>query len=291
MRRPGREWTGRLAWAVLGLFMVPAGPGVALASPGADASAAYEHHDYTQARHIWLSMAQAGDADAAYRLGIMSDLGQGTTEDATEAYHWYRRAAETGYAPAEFNVAVMSDSDRGAPHNTALAAEWYARAATHGNHRAQYNLGLLYNTGDGVPRNRAVAAAWFHLAAIGGLPAAAEHVEALSAHPDTRGPQSTSLHPVHPVAPKAGATLTRNAVEIVWTAPSQTVPVRFFLQVVAHDGTDTRELYAAYTDATAALVRVAPGHRSYAWRVFTVSPSTADYSIGPWTSFMLHKRA
>ncbi|WP_428374492.1 tetratricopeptide repeat protein [Lichenicoccus sp.] len=287
---PGRTRVGRTAVAVLGLLAVQAGAGrAALASPRADAAHAYANGDYAQARGVWSSLAAAGDADAAYRLGLMSDLGQGTRENAADAFRWYRRAAEAGYAPAEFNVAVMSDSARGVPHNTALAAEWYARAATHGNHRAQYNLGLLYSTGDGVPRNKPVARAWFHLAAIGGLPAAADHVEALSSHPGTSGAPSASLRPVHPVAPRPGATLAPNAVEIVWTAPSQAVPVRFFLQVVARDGSKSREIYAAYTDATAALVHVAPGHRSYAWRVYTVSPTTADYSIGAWTAFTLRR--
>ncbi len=293
MTGTGRNWVRGAAIAAAGLLAVQVVPGLggaAIATPRGDAAAAYERGDYAQARRVWRPLAETGDADAAYRLGIMADLGQGTPEDATEAYRWYHRAAAAGYAPAEFNVAVMSDSGRGVPHDTALAAAWYARAATHGNHRAQYNLGLLYNTGEGVPRNPAAAQAWFHLAAIGGIPAATEHVEALSAHPDTSGHPSTSLRPVRPVAPGSGAALARGAVEFVWTAPPQAVPVRFFLQVVAHDGTDTSELYASYTNATAALVRVAAGHHSYAWRVYTVSPTTADYSIGPWTPFTLHAR-
>nr|WP_321986321.1 tetratricopeptide repeat protein [uncultured Lichenicoccus sp.] len=290
MSVPGRTCVGRVALAAAGLFAVQAGAisgRPAVASPLADAADAYAHGDYAQAREVWTPLANAGDADAAYRLGLMSDLGQGTPENATEAFRWYRRAAEAGLAEAEFNVAVMSDSGRGVPHNAAAAAEWYARAATHGNHRAQYNLGLLYNTGEGVPRNMEVARAWFHLAAIGGLPAAADHVEALASHPGTGGAPSGRLRPVHPLSPGASATLRGNAVEIVWTAPQQPVPVRFFLQVVARDGNRSREIYAAYTDATAALVHVAPGHRGYAWRVYTVSPTAADYSIGAWTAFTL----
>lgn len=274
-----------LAFALAGTGLV----GTAHASRRTDAIAAYDHGDYGSARTRFLSLARTGDADAAYRLGIMSDLGQGVPEDATEAFRWYRRAALTGYAPAEFNVAVMLDSHRGVPHDAAQAAEWYARAATHGNHRAQYNLGLLYSSGEGVPRNRPVAQAWFRLAESGGIPAAAEHIEAAGTRPETRGVASGRLHAVTPVAPKADTALSRREVEIVWTAPAQTVPVRFFLQV-AHGGRDHGEIYADYVDSTAALVRLPAGGGAYAWRVYTVSPTTADYSIGAWIPFTVRPR-
>ena len=274
--------------------MVPAGPGVAQASPGADASAAYEHHDYTQARHIWLSMAQAGDADAAYRLGIMSDLGQGTTEDATEAYHWYRRAAETGYAPAEFNVAVMSDSEpRRAARCRAGSRVVCARRDPRQPPRAVQSRPALQHRRGRAPQPTGGSGAGSTSRRVGGLPAAAEHIEALSTHPghhwSRRAPACARCIRWRP---RSGVALTRKRRRdrLDRAAAGGSGPL-----LPAGGGArrlrGARELYAAYTDATAALVRVAPGHRSYAWRVFTVSPSTADYSIGPWTSFMLHRRA
>jgi len=263
--------------------------GAAPAAPLASAAKAYASGDIGRARGLWLPLAQAGDPEAAFRLGLLADLGEGVPEDAAAAYRWFRRAAEAGYAAAEFNVAVMKDSGRGTPQDTAGAAEWYARAAARGNRRAQYNLALLYTDGDGVSRNPAVARAWFRLAAASGLPAAAEKLGALGADrlPSDRLKLSGTLHPVLPIAPRAGSVITSGGdafVEIVWSAPAEDLPVRYFLQVVTRDGIE-HEVHAKYLDVTSTLVRLDAGHHAYAWRVYTVSPRSASYTVSPWTSF------
>ena len=258
------------------------------AQPASDAKLAYGAGNYTRAHDLWLPLANAGDADAAFRLGLLADLGQGMPEDAETAYRWYRRAAEAGQAQAEFNVAVMQDSGRGTAHDVASAAAWYARAAARGNHRAQYNLGLLYNVGDGVPRNQAAARAWFHLAAAG-LPAAAEKLHAM-------GPDDVSAvngkgnmpNIAMPVVPQTGTPVASGddgTTEIVWSAPAEATPVRYFLQVVARDNGVPHEVFAAYLDVTAALVKLDRTQHAYAWRVFTVSASRASYATTPWIEF------
>ena len=264
--------------------------GAAPVTPLAAAAQAYTGGDVGRARALWLPLAGAGNAEAAFRLGLLADLGEGMPEDATKAYRWFRQAADAGHAAAEFNVAVMEDSGRGTSHDASGAAEWYARAAARGNRRAQYNLALLYTDGDGVPRNLMVARAWFRLAAAGGLPAAAEKLDALRPGrlPSDHLRPSATLHPVIPVAPRAGVAIASGddaVAEIVWSAPAEELPVRYFLQVVARDGGAEREIHAGYLDITAALVRLDAAHHSYAWRVYTVSPRSASYTVSPWTPF------
>ena len=182
----------------------------------------------------------------------------------------------------------MQDSGRGTAHDAAGAAAWYARAAARGSRRAQYNLALLYSGGEGVPRNPALAQAWFRLAARNGLPAAAQKLD----RPDDDAPtagrqQSDALRAASAVAPRDGVVVTPDSdghVEIVWTAASTKLPVRFFLQVAARDGASD-EVYAGYLDVSAALVRLDQAHRSYAWRVYTVCPRSATYAVGPWAAF------
>ena len=263
--------------------------GAAPTAPLASAARAYASGDIARARSLWLPLAQVGDPEAAFRLGLLADLGEGMPEDAAAGYRWFQRAAEAGHAAAEFNVAVMKDSGRGTPHDTAGAAEWYARAAARGNHRAQYNLALLYTDGEGVPRNPAVARAWFRLAAASGLPAAAEKLDLLGTGklPLDRLKLSGTLHPVLPVTPRAGSVIMSGGdafAEIVWSAPAEDLPVRYFLQVVARDGIE-HEVLASYLDVTSTLVRLDAGHHAYAWRVYTVSPRSASYTVSPWTSF------
>ena len=146
---------------------------VAAASPlradDRDARRAFDAGRFDEARHLWLPLAAAGDAEAALDLGLLYDLGRGVPQDSSMAYRWYRQAAEAGLAQAAFNVAVMLDSGAGVPRDGAEAALWYARAAAGGYHRAQYALAQLYAAGDGVPRNLATAEAWYRAAAAAAL--------------------------------------------------------------------------------------------------------------------------
>ncbi len=282
MMKPYRRLPGALA------LLVPL-TAAAPAPTETQALRAFERHDYARAHTIWLDLARHGDGQAAFRLGLLADVGEGGPEDAAAAYHWFQQAAQSGLAEAEFNVAVLKDSGRGTPHDASGAAEWYARAAAHGNRRAQYNLGLLYKAGDGVPRNQAAASAWFHEAATNGLPAAAAKLEAVDRTPsEARLDRSATLRPVIPVSPLAAATVPMDqegATVFVWTAPTQPAPTRFFLQVVTHEAGSQREIHAAYTDLTAALVHLGGDARTYSWRVFTVSPQSRSYVVTAWTQF------
>ena len=54
--------------------------------------------------------AEAGDADAQYRLGVMY-YGHGLVPlDATEAAKWYRKAAGQGHASAQYKLGLMYDN-------------------------------------------------------------------------------------------------------------------------------------------------------------------------------------
>ena len=48
--------------------------------------------------------AEAGDADAQYRLGVMYEFGLEVPQDEAEAVAWYRLAAEQGHATAQYDL-------------------------------------------------------------------------------------------------------------------------------------------------------------------------------------------
>ena len=79
--------------------------------------AAYNRGDYATAVEEWLPIAEQGNADAQYNLGIMYDNGYGVPQDYAEAVRWYRLAAEQGYAKAQFVLGVMYDNGRGVPQD------------------------------------------------------------------------------------------------------------------------------------------------------------------------------
>ena len=136
---------------------------------------AYGRGDYATALREWRPLAEAGDADAQYNLGVMYDNGQGVPQDYAEAVKWYRLAAAQGDADAQFNLGVMYDNGQGVPQDYAEAVKWYRLAAAQGDADAQANLGAMYFNGQGVPQDYAAAHMWSNLAAAQGNEMAAKN--------------------------------------------------------------------------------------------------------------------
>lgn len=137
----------------------------ALAESYQQGFSAYERGDYGQAYRIWLPLAQNGDSDAQFGVGVILDNGQGVPENDAEAAKWYRLAAERGNPDAQFNLALLYDSGKGVAVDKAEAAFWYKKSALSGHVGAQYNLALMYESGDGIDRDPATAAFWYRKAA------------------------------------------------------------------------------------------------------------------------------
>ena len=119
------------------LMLVAIG-GAATAGPLADAVVAYQRGDYATALRLWHPLAEQGDTDAQFHLGVMFESGQGVLRNDAEAIKWYRKAAEQDDAVAQFNLGVMYA--KGMSPNHAEAALWYRLAADHGLAGAQFNL-------------------------------------------------------------------------------------------------------------------------------------------------------
>jgi TPR repeat protein len=154
------------------LVMLVVMGGAASAGPFEDAVAAYQRGDYGTALRLWHLLAQQGDADAQFRLGVMYESSQGVLRSDAEAIKWYRKAAEQDDAVAQFNLGVMYA--KGVSPNHAEAALWYRCAADHGLAGAQFNLGMMYVEGQGVSQDYVQAHMWLDLAASQ-LPALGTH--------------------------------------------------------------------------------------------------------------------
>ncbi len=114
-----------------------------------DGVAAYQRGDYAAALRLWQPLAEQGDADAQYNLGVMYDNGRGVRQDDGEAVKWYRKAAEQGVADAQHNLGHAYANGRGVPQDHGEAVKWYRKAAEQGNAMAQVNLGVMYAKGEG----------------------------------------------------------------------------------------------------------------------------------------------
>lgn len=122
---------------------------------------AYQAGNYAQALRLWQPLAQKGNAEAQFALGLMYDKGQGVAQTDRQAAAWYQKAADQGDADAQLNLGLMYANGRGVAKNYRQAAAWWQKAADQGDAEAQYNLGLMYYNGQGMARNYRQAAAWY----------------------------------------------------------------------------------------------------------------------------------
>ena len=77
--------------------------------------AAAKKGDYATALKEWRPLAERGDANAQYNLGVMYHSGQGVTQDYRQAVVWWRKAAEQGLAAAQHNLGGMYDTGKVLP--------------------------------------------------------------------------------------------------------------------------------------------------------------------------------
>ena len=109
--------------------------------------------------------AEAGDAGAQCRLGVLYARGEGVARDAAEGAGWLRKAAEQGHAGAQCNLGLLCLKGLGVARDAAEAARWLRRAAERGNAEAQYQLGVLKMKGQGVELDEAGAVRLLRLSA------------------------------------------------------------------------------------------------------------------------------
>lgn len=276
-----RAW--RLAWCPLLAVLATTPAATSAAAATGDGWRAYDAGHYEDAVRAWTVEADAGSADAQFGLGVAYDLGRGVAPDARLACWYYAEAGEQGHVLAAFDTGVMQDSGACGERRADLAALWYGRAAAAGSGRAQFNLAQLYGSGDGVPRNPAGAAAWYRAAASNGIPAAAGR---------NSGPRQFSgggrLRPASPVFPDPAHPLPfGGTATLVWTAPMQPGPVRFFVELYALQDSGPVEVAGEFVDVTATVVRLPPGATRFTWRVLTVGADPPQYAVGAWRDFQV----
>ncbi len=153
-------------WLVVSIFV---GLGLMLAPPiladfqvGLDA---YKRGDYDTALKEFQPLAELGDAEAQFNLGLLYVRGQGVPQDDQEAVRWYRLAADQDFASAQGLLGLMYYEGRGVPQDYTEAVKWYRLAAEQGLAVAQYKLGLMYALGHGLSKDYVLTHMWATLAA------------------------------------------------------------------------------------------------------------------------------
>jgi hypothetical protein len=146
-----------------------------------EGAAAYSKGEFAGAFAELKPLAEQGNADAQWYLGVMCHDGQGVPQDYSEAAKWFRKASEQGYARAQFNLGVMYRRGYGVRQDNTEAVRLYRKAAEQGFVEAQYNLAVMYAEGQGVRQDFVQAYVWFDLAAASGDPSAKKNMEIIAA--------------------------------------------------------------------------------------------------------------
>jgi len=147
---------------------------------------AYYGGSYYDAYRLLIPLAEAGNARAQFRIGMMYNLGRGVPLDATQAEDWIRKAlpsiqkaAAAGEAWAQADLGSLYEDGLVVAKSDTEAARWYQRAAEQGYAGAQTNLGVMYANGTGVKRDRDEAIRWLRKAAAQGDRVAKENLDIL----------------------------------------------------------------------------------------------------------------
>lgn len=147
-----------------------------------------------------LALADKGDAEAQYHVGMMHNNGIGTPQDTKQAFTWFQKsasandplgayklgcyydgqgagiiqtdqdealkyklvAAEAGYALAQHDVAILYARQG----NMEEAVKWMEMAGAQGYDPALFKLYSLYFDGKAVPQDLSLAFAYYKLALI-----------------------------------------------------------------------------------------------------------------------------
>ena len=101
---------GEMNRLILGALLCVILAAPALAGPFEDALAliaADKRGDYETVLKLLRPLAEQGDDESQYNLGVMYEDGRGVPQDYTEAVKWWRLAADQGYDDAQDNLGVM----------------------------------------------------------------------------------------------------------------------------------------------------------------------------------------
>ena len=114
--------------------------------------AALAKGDYATATKELRPLAERGDAEAQYRIGLMYEFGRGYPQDKAEGIAWLRKSAAQDNTSAQQELGVIYATGDGVAKDDAQAVAWFQKAAALDNPTAQFNLGLMYAKGNGVTR-------------------------------------------------------------------------------------------------------------------------------------------
>ena len=128
-----------LAALVMAFSLVVTSGGVSFAQDLQKGVGAYNKGDIAIALREFRALAEQGNAQGQFNLGVMYAMGQGVIQDYSEAVKWYRKSVEQGDADAQYNLGWMYHEGQGVIQDNIYAHMWWNIAASTGHSTAKKN--------------------------------------------------------------------------------------------------------------------------------------------------------
>lgn len=98
---------------------------------------------YDNARIIWQALAQRGNAEANFNLGILYEDGLGVNQDLAQALLYYETAAIGGSFKAQYRLGLLYFVGKTVPLDKIKAKHWLTKAAAEGDRDSIEMLAIL----------------------------------------------------------------------------------------------------------------------------------------------------
>jgi TPR repeat protein len=99
------------------------------------------HYDF--AREVWQTLAEVGNGDALFNLGVLAEDGLGEPRSMSKAEALYSSAANAGNFKAQYRLGLLYFAGTQLPRDVDRARLFLTQAATHGDRDAQEMLAQL----------------------------------------------------------------------------------------------------------------------------------------------------
>ncbi len=134
------------------------------------AEKAYIAEDYSKAFELFEPLANAGNDDAQYYMGIMYHFGDGVRQSYEKAYEWYLKSAEAGDLDSQYRVATLYEDGDGIREDKNKAFNWFLKSAQQGHKTSQFKVAFYSDDGSIIDQDYEQAAYWYQKAGEQGDP-------------------------------------------------------------------------------------------------------------------------
>ncbi len=116
------------------------------------------------------TMAQRGNTESQFKLGLMYETGSGAKQNALTAQSWYKKAAKQNYKPAINRLTYLEIKKSGFKSNHQQWLKDLQKDARFNEGEALFLLGQMYSEGTGVHKSLTRALELLRNAAGGNIP-------------------------------------------------------------------------------------------------------------------------